>query len=253
MLADPEDGRLMSWKTIFPNVKMPMTELEACFQAVHVLGIQKRSLEAFEFIQNAVYIHLQQITAFPLLLLSMCLPPLFPASPPPPLFSLPRFPFPLRTQSGSLALLRMRSCCQLDRGLEAPAPSRGSAPMASQLCRPVGLWLLPGAGASGCGSARSRLAAWALLPRLRARGCNSQLLLVESGKGSGSAEGASVSLIRISAPGTAQPEALETQGHCTPKELLAKSAVQEFLIDPVLRNSFRVGKTSASQNPQFQM
>ncbi|XP_072808731.1 uncharacterized protein [Vicugna pacos] len=72
-------------------------------------------------------------------------------------------------------------------------------------------------------SLRSRLAAWALLPRLRARGCNSQLLLVESGKGSGSAEGASVSLIRISAPGTAQPEALETQGHCTPKELLAKS------------------------------
>ncbi|XP_072826850.1 uncharacterized protein [Vicugna pacos] len=60
MLADPEDGRLMSWRTIFPNVKMPMTELEACFQAVHVLGIQKRSLEAFEFIQNAVYIHLQQ-------------------------------------------------------------------------------------------------------------------------------------------------------------------------------------------------
>ncbi|XP_072808151.1 uncharacterized protein [Vicugna pacos] len=56
-----------------------------------------------------------------------------------------------------------------------------------------------------------------------------KLLLVESGKGSGSAEGASVSLIRISAP-----------------------AVQEFLIDPVLRNSFRVGKTSASQNPQFQ-
>ncbi|XP_072814108.1 uncharacterized protein [Vicugna pacos] len=60
MLADPEDGRLMSWRTIFPNVKMPVTELEACFQAVHVLGIQKRSLEAFEFIQNAVYIHLQQ-------------------------------------------------------------------------------------------------------------------------------------------------------------------------------------------------
>ncbi|XP_072799625.1 uncharacterized protein [Vicugna pacos] len=94
----------------------------------------------------------------------MCLPPLFPASPPPPLFSLPRFPFSLRTQSGSLALLRMRSCCQLDRGLEAPAPSRGSAPMASQLCRPVGLWLLPGAGASGCGSARG----WSLL-------CNSSL------------------------------------------------------------------------------
>ncbi|XP_072832757.1 uncharacterized protein [Vicugna pacos] len=50
----------MSWRTIFPNVKMPVTELEACFQAVHVLGIQKRRLEASEFIQNAVYIHLQQ-------------------------------------------------------------------------------------------------------------------------------------------------------------------------------------------------
>ncbi|KAB1252323.1 Trafficking protein particle complex subunit 9, partial [Camelus dromedarius] len=49
----------------------------------------------------------------------------------------------------------MRSWCQLDRGLEAPAPSRGSsAPKDSQLCCPVGLWLLPGAGASGCGSAR---------------------------------------------------------------------------------------------------
>ncbi|XP_072828320.1 trafficking protein particle complex subunit 9-like [Vicugna pacos] len=56
-----------------------------------------------------------------------------------------------------MALLRMRSRCQLDRGLEAPAPSRGSAPMASQLCRPVGLWLLPGAGASGCGSASVRM------------------------------------------------------------------------------------------------
>ncbi|XP_072832759.1 uncharacterized protein [Vicugna pacos] len=63
-----------------------------------------------------------------------------------------------------MALLRMRSRCQLDRGLEAPAPSRGSAPMASQLCRPVGLWLLPGAGASDCGSARG----WSLL-------CNSTL------------------------------------------------------------------------------
>ncbi|XP_072832762.1 uncharacterized protein [Vicugna pacos] len=87
----------------------------------------------------------------------MCLPPLFPSSPPPPLFSLPRFPFSLRTQSRSMALLRMRSRCQLDRGLEAPAPSRGSAPMASQLCRPVGLWLLPGAGASDCGSASVKM------------------------------------------------------------------------------------------------
>ncbi|XP_072800751.1 uncharacterized protein [Vicugna pacos] len=131
---------------------------------------------------------------------------------------------------------RQSACVQLDCSGQTPLPAPPAPAHRPQLPR-----------------ARSRLAAWALLPRLRARGCNSQLLLVESGKGSGSAEGASVSLIRISAPGTAQPEALETQGHCTPKELLAKSAVQEFLIDPVLRNSFRVGKTSASQNPQFQM
>nr|XP_031302930.1 trafficking protein particle complex subunit 9-like [Camelus dromedarius] len=58
----------------------------------------------------------------------------------------------------------MRSWCQLDRGLEAPAPSRGSsAPKDSQLCCPVGLWLLPGAGASGCGSA--------------SRGCNMSIPL----------------------------------------------------------------------------
>ncbi|XP_072804435.1 trafficking protein particle complex subunit 9-like [Vicugna pacos] len=43
------------------RVRMPVTELEACFQAVHVLGIQKRSLGASEFIQNAVYIHLRQM------------------------------------------------------------------------------------------------------------------------------------------------------------------------------------------------
>ncbi|XP_072806731.1 uncharacterized protein [Vicugna pacos] len=59
-LADPEDGKLMSWRTIFPNVRMSVTELEACFQAVHVLGIQKQSLEDSKFIQNAVYIDLQQ-------------------------------------------------------------------------------------------------------------------------------------------------------------------------------------------------
>nr|XP_031528358.1 trafficking protein particle complex subunit 9-like [Vicugna pacos] len=39
---------------------MPVTELEACFQAVRVLGIKKWSLEASEFLQNAVYIHLRQ-------------------------------------------------------------------------------------------------------------------------------------------------------------------------------------------------
>ncbi|XP_074234734.1 uncharacterized protein LOC141579801 [Camelus bactrianus] len=42
------------------DVRIPVTELEACFQAVRVLGIQKRSLEASEFLQNAVYIHLRQ-------------------------------------------------------------------------------------------------------------------------------------------------------------------------------------------------
>ncbi|XP_072813617.1 uncharacterized protein [Vicugna pacos] len=42
------------------SVRMPVTELEACFQAVRVLGIQKRSLEASEFLQDAVYFHLRQ-------------------------------------------------------------------------------------------------------------------------------------------------------------------------------------------------
>ncbi|XP_064340332.1 trafficking protein particle complex subunit 9-like isoform X2 [Camelus dromedarius] len=50
----------MSWGIIFHNVRIPVTELEACFQAVRVLGIQKRSLEASEFLQNAVYFHLRQ-------------------------------------------------------------------------------------------------------------------------------------------------------------------------------------------------
>ncbi|XP_072813616.1 trafficking protein particle complex subunit 9-like isoform X3 [Vicugna pacos] len=44
------------------SVRMPVTELEACFQAVRVLGIQKRSLEASEFLQDAVYFHLRQIS-----------------------------------------------------------------------------------------------------------------------------------------------------------------------------------------------
>ncbi|XP_074210069.1 uncharacterized protein LOC141575217 [Camelus bactrianus] len=39
---------------------MPVTELEACFQAVRVLAIQKRTLEASEFLQNEFYIHLRQ-------------------------------------------------------------------------------------------------------------------------------------------------------------------------------------------------
>ncbi|XP_074232066.1 uncharacterized protein LOC141579539 isoform X2 [Camelus bactrianus] len=41
---------------------------------------------------------------------------------------------------------------------------------------------------------------WALLPGLRASGCEPQLLLVESGKGSVSAERASVSSLSVSAP-----------------------------------------------------
>ncbi|KAK2095077.1 Trafficking protein particle complex subunit 9 [Saguinus oedipus] len=35
-------------------------ELEACIKAVRVLAIQKRSMEASEFLQNAVYINLRQ-------------------------------------------------------------------------------------------------------------------------------------------------------------------------------------------------
>ncbi|XP_072824836.1 uncharacterized protein [Vicugna pacos] len=122
MLADPEDGRLMSWRTIFPKI-----------------------------------------------------------------------------QRGSMSLLRMRCRCLVVRWFEAPCPSRGLAPNASQLCRPLGLWFLPGAGASGCGSARTSSVACVLLPGLRASGCSAQLHLVESGKGSISAEQASVSSLSVSA------------------------------------------------------
>ncbi|XP_010171262.1 trafficking protein particle complex subunit 9, partial [Antrostomus carolinensis] len=37
-------------------------ELEACVKAVRVLAIQKRSMEASEFLQNAVYINLRQLS-----------------------------------------------------------------------------------------------------------------------------------------------------------------------------------------------
>ncbi|XP_017750620.1 PREDICTED: trafficking protein particle complex subunit 9 isoform X2 [Rhinopithecus bieti] len=37
-------------------------ELEACIKAVRVLAIQKRSMEASEFLQNAVYINLRQLS-----------------------------------------------------------------------------------------------------------------------------------------------------------------------------------------------
>ncbi|XP_072812648.1 trafficking protein particle complex subunit 9-like [Vicugna pacos] len=39
---------------------MLVTQLEACFEAVRVLAIQKQSLEASKFLQNAVYFHLRQ-------------------------------------------------------------------------------------------------------------------------------------------------------------------------------------------------
>lgn len=37
-------------------------ELEACVKAVRVLAIQKRGMEASEFLQNAVYINLRQVS-----------------------------------------------------------------------------------------------------------------------------------------------------------------------------------------------
>lgn len=37
-------------------------ELEACVKAVRVLAIQKRAMEASEFLQNAVYINLGQVS-----------------------------------------------------------------------------------------------------------------------------------------------------------------------------------------------
>lgn len=40
-------------------------ELEACVKAVRILAIQKRSMEASEFLQNAVYINLRQVGAPP--------------------------------------------------------------------------------------------------------------------------------------------------------------------------------------------
>lgn len=39
-----------------------MIELEACVKAVRVLAMQKRSMEASEFLQNAVYINLRQVS-----------------------------------------------------------------------------------------------------------------------------------------------------------------------------------------------
>lgn len=41
-------------------------ELEACVKAVRVLAIQKRAMEASEFLQNAVYINLGQVRQTPM-------------------------------------------------------------------------------------------------------------------------------------------------------------------------------------------
>lgn len=38
-------------------------ELEACVKAVRVLAIQKRAREASDFLQNAVYINLGQVSS----------------------------------------------------------------------------------------------------------------------------------------------------------------------------------------------
>ncbi|KAB1274889.1 Trafficking protein particle complex subunit 9 [Camelus dromedarius] len=46
-------------------VRMPVTELEACFQEVRILAIQKRSLGASKVLQNAVYFHLRQVSVCP--------------------------------------------------------------------------------------------------------------------------------------------------------------------------------------------
>lgn len=52
--------------TLYPQYKNAgVIELEACVKAVRVLAIQKRGMEASEFLQNAVYINLRQV--------SMCL------------------------------------------------------------------------------------------------------------------------------------------------------------------------------------
>ncbi|XP_074234376.1 uncharacterized protein LOC123615342 isoform X6 [Camelus bactrianus] len=82
------------------SVRMLVTQLEACIQAVlpcpHHLEAEP---EPSEFLQNVVYNHLRQIPPFSLLLLSISLPPLFPSFLPPPIFSLPCCPsFSRRTQ-----------------------------------------------------------------------------------------------------------------------------------------------------------
>ncbi len=49
--------------SVFQYKSAGVIELEACIKAVRVLAIQKRSMEASEFLQNAVYINLGQVRA----------------------------------------------------------------------------------------------------------------------------------------------------------------------------------------------
>ena len=47
--------------SLFQYKNAGVIELEACVKAVRVLAIQKRAMEASEFLQNAVYINLGQV------------------------------------------------------------------------------------------------------------------------------------------------------------------------------------------------
>lgn len=49
--------------SVFQYKSAGVIELEACIKAVRVLAIQKRAMEASEFLQNAVYINLGQVSA----------------------------------------------------------------------------------------------------------------------------------------------------------------------------------------------
>lgn len=48
--------------SLFQYKSAGVIELEACIKAVRVLAIQKRAMEASEFLQNAVYINLGQVS-----------------------------------------------------------------------------------------------------------------------------------------------------------------------------------------------
>lgn len=80
--------------------------MEACVKAVRVLAIQKRSMEASEFLQNAVYINLRQV--------SLCLPLGV---------GMVLRSFPLLTQPVSLCLLRH---CGLETTVELWVDSQGN-------------------------------------------------------------------------------------------------------------------------------